>query len=64
MSSVSTNRDVYRTILRGACDALYDILRPRIVQHSDMDEMCEAIRVVQSEIVEGELAPKGEAVAP
>ena len=57
-------RGVFHCVLDAACDDLYDILRPRIVTFSDMDGICEAVRVVQSEIIDGELTPKGDAVAP
>lgn len=55
---------VFASIMGALCSALYDEIRPWIVVHSQMDDLCEVVRVLQGEIFEGQLAPRGSSVAP
>lgn len=51
-------------LLDPLCTLLYDVLRPALVQLSDIDMLCQLVDILKVEVLEEQLGRRGEAVAP
>ena len=55
---------VLHEILSHLCGILYTELRPSIIREMDVDTLCEEVSILRFEILEEQLVPRGEPVAP
>jgi hypothetical protein len=55
-----TSSEFLQQVLAQLCGALYTQLRPAIIHELDVDRLCEAVLILQSEIVEAQVVPRGD----
>ncbi|GBG24608.1 Conserved oligomeric Golgi complex subunit 3 [Hondaea fermentalgiana] len=55
------NRDAFLDMMSELCGVVYDIVRPLVVKLTDLETLCEAVRVIEGEIIEGQIEALGDA---
>lgn len=54
-------RDAFLDMMSELCGVVYDLVRPLIVKLTQLETLCEAVRVIEGEIIEGQIEALGDA---
>jgi len=57
------SQDAFLKMMTELCGLCYDLVRPLVVKLGALDVLCEAVRVIEGEIIEGQIEVLGEAGA-